>query len=111
GCGWWRNFVIHPKCTLSEERCRRQQLFYDHGAGIMYWHKRYNGAALPISVHLVKEGHCTNETIRGRTHMHRRAYRSAPTIPYGFRDLTIELDANYSIDMVATKLGIAHLLR
>ena len=110
GCGWWRNFVIHPKCTLSEERRRRQKLFYDHGAGIMYWHKRYNGVVLPISLHLVKEGHCSNKIIRGRTHMHRRAYQNAPSIPYGFRDLTIELDANYSIGEVATKLGIAHLL-
>lgn len=111
GCGWWRNFVIHPKCTLSEERQRRQGLFFDHGAGIMYWKKRYGGPVLPISLHLVDEGHCSNNVIGRRAILRPRTYRSAPShMATNFRNLTIELDANYSIDEVAAQLGIAHLL-
>ena len=43
--------------------------------------------------------------------MHRRPYQSVQNPMTGhLRDLTLELDANYSIDEVAAQLGIAHLL-
>jgi len=103
GCGWWRNYVIHPKCTLSSERRRRQRLYYDHGAGIMCWKKRYHGSVLPISLNLVKEGHCSEI-------MCPKTYQQAPNHGTDLRNLTIELDANYAIDEVAARLGIAHLL-
>jgi len=103
GCGWWRNYVIHPKCTLSEERRRRQRLYYDHGAGIMLWKKRYHGPVFPISLRLINEGHCSEI-------MHPGAYKEAPNHKTDLRNLTIELDVNYSIEEVAAKLGIAHLL-
>lgn len=102
GTGWWRHFALHPKCTLSEERQRRQRLFYDHGAGILYWKKRHHGEVFPVSIHLVKEGHCSE--------IMRRSYLSAPNHATPLRNLRTELDANYSIDEVAARLGIAHLL-
>lgn len=102
GAGWWRNFNLHPKCTVSEERRRRQAFFYDHGVGIRYWEKNYNGSVVPISIHLVKEGHCSEI-------MHRN-YRNLPSHTTAMRNLSSELDANYSIDKVAARLGIAQLL-
>lgn len=102
GCGWWRNFALHPKCTLAAERQRRQRLSYDSGVGILYWKNRHHGAVLPLSIHLVKEGHCSEIMLP--------SYRSAPGHLTAMRNLTSELDANYSIDEVAARLGIAHLL-
>jgi hypothetical protein len=67
GCGWWRNFVIHPKCTLAEERRRRQPLYYDHGAGIMCWKKRYHGPVLPISLPSSRKVTATRSCTHGRT--------------------------------------------
>ena len=77
----------------------------------MHWKKKYRRPVLPISLHLVKEGHCINKIISGGTIMHRRPYQSVQNPMTGhLRDLTLELDANYSIDEVAAQLGIAHLL-
>jgi hypothetical protein len=103
GCGWWRNYSIHPKCTLPEERRRRQVLYYDHGAGIMYWKTRYHGPVLPISLDFVKEGHCSEV-------MNLITYQQASNHTTDLRNLTIELDVNYSIDEVAARLGITQLL-
>lgn len=103
GCGWWRNYSVHPKCTLREERHRRQSLYYDHGAGVMYWKRRYHGRVLPIRLSLVKEGHCSEI-------MHPQKYQQSSNHKTDLRNLTIELDMNYSIDEVAAKLSIAHLL-
>jgi hypothetical protein len=52
---------------------------------------------------LVEEGHC-NEIL------HPGAYQQASNHKTDLRNLTIELDANYSIDKVAAQLAIAHLL-
>jgi hypothetical protein len=38
------------------------------------------------------------------------SYKRAPNHATALRDLTNELDANYSLDEVAAHLGIAHLL-
>jgi hypothetical protein len=102
GTGWWRNFALHPKCTVPEERQRRRAVSYDSGVGIMYWKKKYNGSVIPISIHLVKEGHCSE--------IMSRDYKSAPNHVTAMRDLGSELDANYSIDQVARRLEISHLL-
>jgi hypothetical protein len=102
GTGWWRNFHLHPKCTVSKERRRRQAFFYDHGVGILYWKKKCNGSVVPVSIHLVKEGHCSEI-------MHPN-YQNLPNHATAMRNLPTELDANYSIDEVAARLGIAHLL-
>lgn len=70
----------------------------------MCWKKRYHGSVLPISLHLVKEGHCSEI-------MHPGIYQQATSHNTELRNLTSELEANYSIDEVAARLGIAHLLR
>jgi hypothetical protein len=42
--GWWRNFQLHIKCTVPEERARRAKLDYDSGVGI-----RSDTMAMPAS--------------------------------------------------------------
>jgi hypothetical protein len=102
GTGWWRNFSLHPKCRLPSERRRRQKFSYDSGVGILYWKNNYNGSVVPISIHSVKEGHCSE--------IMSRAYKSAPAHQTALRNLPSELDANYDIEAVARRLGISHLL-
>ena len=102
GTGWWRNFQLHPKCVLAEERARRRRYDYDSGVGILYWKNKYNGRVIPTDIKLVKEGHCSE--------IGNRAYRALPNHLNPMRDLRSEIDANYSIEEVAARLGIAHLL-
>jgi len=102
GTGWWRNFQLHPKCVLEEERKRRKAYHYDSGVGILYWQKRYNGCVLPIDGRLLKEGHCSEI---GNKNYKKLPHHCEPT-----RNLSAEIDLNYSIDEVAARLGIAHLL-
>lgn len=102
GTGWWRNFALHPKCTLPEERERRKRYSYDSGAGILYWQKKYNGTVRPIPIGKVKEGHCSE--------IGKRDYKAMPAHLTAGRNLSAELDLNYSLDEVAARMGIAHLL-
>lgn len=102
GAGWWRNFHLHVKCVLEEERQRRARLDYDHGVGVLYWKRRYHGVVREIDVNLVKEGHCSMA--------HRpQSYKPAPGHQTAMRDMSRELDASFSIDEVARELGIDNL--
>lgn len=103
GAGWWRCFAVHPKCVLGEERTRRRAYSWDSGAGILYWRDKYNGSVLPIDVRLVKEGHCSE--------IGNPNYRQAANHLDATRDLSSELDMNYSLDKVAERLGITDFLR
>jgi hypothetical protein len=102
GTGWWRNFALHPKCRVTAERQRRQRYSYDSGVGILYWKNRYNGSVIPIDIHLIKEGHCSE--------IMSKDYKDAPNHLTALRDLSQELDANYNLDEVAQRLGLSHLL-
>jgi hypothetical protein len=103
GTGWWRHFQLHPKCVLKEERARRNNYDYDSGVGILYWKNYYKGSVKSIDMKLVKEGHCSE--------IANKAYRALPNHLTPMRDLRSEIDANYSIDDVAARLGIANLLQ
>jgi hypothetical protein len=102
GAGWWRHLEHHPKCALEEERTRRSSYDYDHGVGILYWKKKYNGHVIPIDIKLVKEGHCTETR--------NKAYRILPNHFNPMRNLRSEIDINFSVDEITALLGIAHLL-
>ncbi len=103
GAGWWRCFDQHIKCTVPEERARRSKLEYDSGFGIRYWRNHYNGYVQKIDIALIKEGHCS-EIHKRKTYLH------GPNHTNAMRDLSSELDANYSLDEVAKELGIDQLL-
>ena len=102
GTGWWRNFALHPKCTVTAERERRRQYSYDSGVGILYWQKYYNGAVKSIDLRMVAEGHCSE--IMSPT------YKSAPAHQTAMRDLPSELDQNYSLEAQSRRLGLERFL-
>ena len=89
-------------CTDPAERdWRARHVFYDFGCGIMYWKRKYGGTVKSIPEKLVKEGHCTSINVKDYK-------RVGPEGP--MRNLGVEIDMNYSIEDVAARLGIAHLL-
>jgi len=100
GAGWWRKFAFHPNCTDEKERSRRSKYYYDHGVSIMYWKRHYHGQVTNIPHRLVAEGHCTS--------INRNSYRWEQ--PGGQRNQPAEIDLNFDIEEVASRLGIAHLL-
>ncbi len=102
GTGWWRHFELHIKCVLPLEKERRKHLSYDSGAGIYYWKKNYYGSIKEISSRLIDEGHCSE--IKAKN------YKEAADHLTPMRSLQSEIDANYRIEEVAARLGIADLL-
>jgi hypothetical protein len=103
GTGWWRHIDMHIKCVVPEERARRRRYFYDSGIGVLYWRRFYRGRVIPIDIQLVIEGHCSE--------IGNKQYRAEPAVhTTALRRLSYELDANYSLEAVAEKLGISHLL-
>ncbi len=101
GAGWWRHFAQHPSCVDDEERARRARYYYDSGVGVLYWKRKYGGSVIDISLKYVNEGHCTS--------INRKGYRflSSKQVHPPVGD---ELEANYDLEEVAKRLGLAHLL-
>jgi hypothetical protein len=100
GCGWWQRFSHHPS-NPEAERSRRSKYYWDHGAGIRYWHKKCGGSVHVIPEVYVAEGHFTG--------IGRADYRRVS--PKHFKkDLTTELSLNYELDACCQKLGLEDLL-
>lgn len=101
GAGWWRSFNCHPNCPDQAEREARDKLHWDFGFGVMYWKRRYGGKVITIPSRPLQEGHCTS--------ISKPDYKRVG--PEGdSRNMGVEIDLNYNIEEVATRLGIAHLL-
>jgi hypothetical protein len=102
GAGWWRNFQQHRSCTDPAERTRRNAYSYDSGVGILYWKNVYHGSVTDLGIRRMKEGHCSEigaaKYIAGPDHTNPR------------RNLSSELEQNYSLEEVAQRLGIDSLL-
>lgn len=101
GLGWWRTLWLHPNCPQGVERTQRMQMSYDYGFGIMRWKRRFGGRVVAINQAPLLEGHCTSI---GRTD-YKRVGPEGDT-----RNLGREIDLNYDIGEVASRLGIASLL-
>ena len=100
GTGWWQHFFGHPNCKDPRERARRERYYWDSGVGIMYWKRKYGGVVRDLDRRRVEEGHCTSINYKGYK---RLGPVSQPVVGQ-------ELDLNYSLDEVAARLQIAHLL-
>jgi hypothetical protein len=101
GCGWWMNFAAHPNCPNQRELERRKKVYWDHGAGILYWSKAYGKKVLAIEEREVAEGHCTRI---GNKDYHRLSADDATRL------LTLELRHNFDLSTACQKLELQHLL-
>jgi hypothetical protein len=100
GAGWWRSFQKHPNCPESE-RAERDKIYYDFGMGIMFWKRHHGGRVIEINRTLVEEGHCTS--------IGKKDYKRVSQ-EGDLRNMSEELDLNYSLEEVTNRLGIRHLL-
>jgi hypothetical protein len=103
GAGWFSNILHHPNCS-SKEFVKRKSVYYDHGAGIKYWHKHYASSESNIietPESYIEEGHCTR--IRNKKYI--------PQSPNNEkRDLTKDLAHNYSLKEESARLNLQDLL-
>jgi hypothetical protein len=101
GLGWWRTLWMHPNCPSGSERRRRMRMSYDYGFGIMHWKRHYGGRVVSIDQAPLLEGHCTS--------IGKPDYKRVG--PEGDnRNLGREIDLNYDLNEVATRLGIGDCL-
>jgi hypothetical protein len=100
GCGWWRNFWMHPS-TPASQAAERETYYYDSGAGIRFWHKKCRGRMTLIPERYVSEGHCTR--------IGRKDYVEASKNDYT-RDLSKELSLNTDLREVCDRLGVGDLV-
>jgi len=101
GTGWWRHFWLHPNCPSDFERSRRSRYYYDHGTGIMYWHRKYGGKIHKLNVKEFHEGHCTS--IGNPDYV---KIRMEP----GRLMLGKQLELNYNLELYAKKMGLEAFL-
>lgn len=57
GCSMWQGWAFHPNCPDEAEFNKRLKKHWDHGAGLLYWQKRYGGKVTIIQEHFLDEGH------------------------------------------------------
>jgi len=55
GCGWWMAFWAHPNQTRGD--VVRRWYYWDHGAGIWYWHRKAGGSCVILDAADYAEGH------------------------------------------------------
>jgi hypothetical protein len=98
GAGWWRHIECHVNAPASEMALRKSY-YYDHGVGIMYWHRQFKGVVhrLPDALLI---GHCTS--------INNPNFQAVCTDAH--RDLSKELDKNFDLESLARKFGIEDML-
>ena len=101
GLGWWRHFWMHPNCPSAKEREKRSKYYYDHGTGVMYWHRNYGGKIHKLDTAKYNEGHCTS--------ISNPNYVKIKVEP-GRRLVGKQLELNFDLAVVAERLGLSQFL-
>lgn len=100
GCGWWMLYGWHPnrKDRGSEHY---KGINWDHGAGIMAWHRQHGGKVVNIPLKWVEHGHFSQINNQGYKRVSPRHY---------MRDMGSELSLNYALADAARSLQLDDLL-
>ncbi len=102
GCGWWMAYWAHP--NQKEGRTIRRRFYWDHGAGIYYWHKYAGGDVAAIDGREFEEGHFTkigNKNYAGVREPNGSDVR---------RDMSQELVRHFDLKQACEKLELTDLL-
>lgn len=102
GCGWWMAYWAHPNRTDGETIRRR--FYWDHGAGIYYWHKYAGGRCRVLDGRLYEEGHFTK--IGNRNYVGAREASGTDVR----RNMAQELVRNFDLRAGCETLGLTDLL-
>jgi hypothetical protein len=99
GCGWWKNFHLHPNVPSEAERAERARWYFDHGTGIMYWKRRHGGRVRPIPLRLVDEGHFS------------RLKLGAPEQRNETYDMPKEIERRGTLSVLCDQMGVTPVLQ
>lgn len=101
GVGWWRNIAEHPNADASAGRSWRTRAYYDSGAGIWEWKRRFGGRVHPIPEAEVSEGHFTSINNENYVFLGDSSVR---------RNLGTDLRHNYDLGEACRNLGLSDFL-
>ena len=102
GCGWWMAYWAHP--NQKRAAAIRRWYYWDHGAGIRYWHKRVGGDCLVLDAADFSEGHFTK--IGNKDYVGTREPNGSDVR----RNMNEELVRNFDLNAACARLGLADLL-
>jgi hypothetical protein len=92
---------MHPNCPTEIERQKRSKYYYDHGTGVLYWHRNYGGKVHKLDTVKFNEGHCTS--------ISNPNYVKIKVEP-GRRLVGKQLELNFDLSVVAERLGLSQFL-
>lgn len=96
GCGWWKNIAYHPNAPRDPaEQHRRRALYNEHGVGIRYWEKHYNGIVRRISERSIADGHFSVTSVRNYIRAESKS---------------MEMRINFDLQKIANRFGLQDLL-
>jgi hypothetical protein len=102
GCGWWMAYWAHPNQTRGD--FVRRWYYWDHGAGIWYWHKRAGGNCDVLDAAAYAEGHFTK--IGNKAYVGSREPNGSDVR----RSMSEELARNFDLRQACESLDLADLL-
>lgn len=103
GAGWFSNILHHPNAKSNDLELRKK-VFWDHGSGVMFWHKNYapsDCSVYKIKESYIEEGHCSR--IRNKKYIPKSPDNEK-------RNLSKDLIFNYSLRDECERLGISGFL-
>jgi hypothetical protein len=98
GCSMWQGWAFHPNCPSEAEFNNRLKKHWDHGAGLLYWQRRYGGKVKIIQEHYLDEGHFSRTS--------KDDFKVISPNNEG-RDTGQDLRANYNVYELAKTLNIS----
>ncbi len=98
GCSIWQQFMYHPHCPDKAEFDSRRKYYWDSGAGIYYWHRRYNRKLHLIPEARLAPGHFTR--------INRQQSFKTVSPNNELRDGGADLQANFTIQDAIRTVGL-----
>lgn len=101
GCGWWMSFWAHP--NQRRGRFIRRWRYWDHGAGIRYWHRHAGGQVEILDGQEFEEGHFSK--IGRKDYVGTREPNGSDVR----RNMSEELVRHFDLNEACAKLGLVDL--
>ncbi len=102
GCGWWMAYWAHP--NRKHGALIRRWYYWDHGAGIWYWHRYAGGDCELLDGREFEEGHFTK--IGKADYVGRREPNGSDVR----RNMSEELVRHFDLAEACSRLGLDDLL-
>jgi hypothetical protein len=102
GCGWWMAYWAHP--NQRRGGAIRRWRYWDHGAGIWYWHKHAGGDCEVLDGRAYEEGHFSK--IGRGDYVGRREPNGSDVR----RNMSEELVRHFDLHQACKRLGLEDLV-